>query len=122
MQESSNNCFGSKKRSMTIRQAKTGKHELIFRTPAYMFSPDEGSCYVFSTPNNCCEFFASYGVTFHVLSNHSLKRRFWCSIVVYRFTFNHIIIRIFFVNFVRFQNIRRISVLLNKTILKMYKI
>ena len=31
---------------------------------AYLFSPDEGSCYVFSTWNNCCKFLASYGVTF----------------------------------------------------------
>ena len=25
-----------------------------------MFSPDEGSCYNFSTRNNCCEFLLSY--------------------------------------------------------------
>ena len=33
-----------------------------FGTRAYLFSPDEGSCYIFSTRNNCCEFLASYGV------------------------------------------------------------
>ena len=27
MQETRNNCFGSEKRSTTLRQAKTGKHE-----------------------------------------------------------------------------------------------
>ena len=25
-------------------------------------TPDEGSCYIFSARNNCCELFASYGV------------------------------------------------------------
>ena len=33
-----------------------------FVTRAYLFSPDEGSWYIFSTRNNCCEFPASYGV------------------------------------------------------------
>ena len=37
---------------------------LHFRPRAYLFSPDEGSCYVFSNRNNCCEFLASSGVTF----------------------------------------------------------
>ena len=31
-------------------------------TCAYLFSPDEESCDIFSTRNNCCEFLASYGV------------------------------------------------------------
>ena len=35
---------------------------LHFGTRAYLFSPEEGSCYVFSTRNNCCEFLAFYGV------------------------------------------------------------
>ena len=35
-----------------------------FGTRAYLFSPEEGSCYVFSTRNNCCEFLASDGVIF----------------------------------------------------------
>ena len=47
---------------MTLRQVKTGKHEcrnvigtllLHFGTRSYLFSPDERSCYVFSTQNNC---------------------------------------------------------------------
>ena len=29
-----------------------------------MFTPDERSCNVFSTRNNCCEFLASHGVAF----------------------------------------------------------
>ena len=143
MQETRNNCFRSKMRSMTLCQAKTGKHEyrniitthktpkvkiepvfyfflcnipifyasrrkycfyknsqflifdttvvasttrkqmqrikkkkknlywvafwqhtllLYFGTRAYLFSSDEGSCYVFCTRNNCCVFLASYGV------------------------------------------------------------
>ena len=37
---------------------------LLFSTHAYLLSPDEGLCYVFSTRNNCCEFLALYGDTF----------------------------------------------------------
>ena len=37
---------------------------LHFGTRAYLFSPEEGSCYVFSTRNNCCKFLASDGVIF----------------------------------------------------------
>ena len=43
---------------------------LYFSTPAYLFWPEEGSCYVFSTWNNCCEFLASDGLFFKVLLNH----------------------------------------------------
>ena len=57
MQELCNNCFGSKKRGTTLCQAKTG-------TRAYLFSPDEGSCYVFSTRSNSCEVLLFYGVIF----------------------------------------------------------
>ena len=35
---------------------------VTFRTRAYLFSPEEGSCYICSTRNNCCKFLASYGV------------------------------------------------------------
>ena len=66
MQETRNNCFGSKKHSTTLFQAKTGKHECrnVTATRAYLLPPEEGSCYVFSTRNNCCEFLASDGVIF----------------------------------------------------------
>ena len=37
---------------------------LHFSTHAYLFSPEKGSCYVFSTRNNCCVFLAFYGVIF----------------------------------------------------------
>ena len=37
---------------------------LLFGTHAYLLLPDEGSCYIFSIRNNCCEFLASYGVIF----------------------------------------------------------
>ena len=33
-------------------------------TRAYLISPDEKSCYVFSTQDNCWEFLASYSVIF----------------------------------------------------------
>ena len=52
MQETRNNCFGSKKCSTTFRQAKTGKHEYRNVTATY----------IFSTRNICFEFLASYGV------------------------------------------------------------
>ena len=61
MQETRNNCFGSKKRRTTLLQLKTGKHECRNVTATYLFSPEEGSCYVFSTRNNCCKFLAFYG-------------------------------------------------------------
>ena len=49
MQKTRNSCFGSEKRSTTLRQAKTGKHECRI---------------VFLIRNNCCEFLPFYGVTF----------------------------------------------------------
>ena len=59
MQETGNNCFGSKKRSATLRQAKTGKHECRKVTVTYY--------------NNCCEFLASYGVTFQSVIKSCFK-------------------------------------------------
>ena len=60
MQETRSNCFGSKKRSTTLLQAKTGKHEcrnvtaimllLHFGTRAYLFLPDEGVVLHFTYP------------------------------------------------------------------------
>ena len=95
MQETRNNCFGSKKCSTTLRQAETNKHacrnvkavtfwlscllvfaRLHFGTRAYLFSPDEGSCYIFSTRNNYCEFLACYSVNIKVIFNHTSKRQF----------------------------------------------
>ena len=35
---------------------------LHFGTRAYLFSPEEGLYYIFSTENSCCMFLASYGV------------------------------------------------------------
>ena len=48
---------------------------LYFGTRVYLFSPEEGSRYLFSTRNNCCEFLASDGVIFSL--NHSSKRQFF---------------------------------------------
>ena len=47
---------------------------LYFGTRTCLFSPDEGSCYVFSTRDNCCEFFAAYDAVIlsAILSNTSL--------------------------------------------------
>ena len=44
-----------------------------FGTRAYLFSPEEGSCYVFSTRNNCCEFLASYGIIIQSVIQSYLK-------------------------------------------------
>ena len=46
---------------------------LHFGTRACLFSPDKGSCYVFSTRNNCCEFLASDGVIFQSVIKPFLK-------------------------------------------------
>ena len=37
--------------------------------------PDEGSCYTYSTRNDCCEFLASYGV--NLSSDHFSKASLW---------------------------------------------
>ena len=81
MQETNNNCFGSKICSTTLCQGKTGKHECrnitvtyYFGTRAYLISPEEGSCYVFSIQNNCCEFFASYSVIIQSVAQSFLKK------------------------------------------------
>ena len=68
MRETRNNCFWSKIRNTTLLQAKTNKHEwrrtllLLFGTRAYLFSPNKGSCCIFSTRNSWCKVLASYGV------------------------------------------------------------
>ena len=50
--------------SYAIKNAQyVGTLLLHFGTRAYLFSSEEGSCYVFSTRNNC-KFFASDGVIF----------------------------------------------------------
>ena len=46
---------------------------LHFGTRAYLFSPKEGSCYVFSTRNNCCEFLATDGVIFQSVTKPFFK-------------------------------------------------
>ena len=40
---------------------------LHFGIRAYLISPEEGSCYVFSIQNNCCEFLASDVLFFKVI-------------------------------------------------------
>ena len=46
---------------------------LYFGIRAYLFSPDEGLCYIFSTRNNCCEILASYGVIIQSVIQPFLK-------------------------------------------------
>ena len=55
MQETRNNCLGLKKRSTTLHQVLTGKHECRNVT---------AMSYVAVTRNNCCEFLAFHGITF----------------------------------------------------------
>ena len=50
---------------------------LYYGTRAYLLSPDEGSCYDFSTGNNCCEFLASYGIIFQNNIKSSLLNCSW---------------------------------------------
>ena len=62
--------------AQTLLQAITGKHECwkvtaMCGTRAYLLSTEEGSCYIFSTQNNCCEFLASNGIIFKVIFNHT---------------------------------------------------
>ena len=44
-----------------------------FGTRAYLFSPDEGSGYIFSTRNICCEFLASMVLFYKVIFNHTFN-------------------------------------------------
>ena len=53
-------CFHVKELSPTVEYDFAGKPN--FGTCAYLFLPDEGSCYAFSTQNNCREILAFYGV------------------------------------------------------------
>ena len=61
-----------------VSVTKIGKEEcctllLYFGTRAYLFSPEERSCYVFSTRNNCCKFFASDGAIFQSVNKPFFK-------------------------------------------------
>ena len=54
---------------------------LYFIALAYLFSPDEGSCCIFSNRNNCCEFLASDGVICKgssITNSIVLLIYFWC--------------------------------------------
>ena len=66
MQETRNNCFGSKKRSKTLRQAKTGKHERRNVTATVLLLPE----------TIIAGFLHFIVLLFKVLSNHSSKRQF----------------------------------------------
>ena len=66
---------------------------LHFGTRAYLFLPEEGSCYVFSTGNNCCEFLASDGVIFF---QSVIKSFFKTPVFGAPLTINDIAIKIFY--------------------------
>ena len=59
----------SNRKIVTLRQEKTDKYECRNITA----TPDKGSCYIFSTQNNCCEFLASYGVVIQSVTQSFLK-------------------------------------------------
>ena len=88
MQETRNNCFGSKKRSTTLLQAKTVKHECRNATVValYVAVAFRHSCLTvfawrrvvlrFPTRKNCCEFLASDTVIFQsvIKPGHMITR------------------------------------------------
>ena len=87
MQETRNNCFGLL---------------LLFGTRAYLFSPDESSCCIFSTRNNCCEFLAYYGFIVQGIIQSFLKMPVCGASLSYFFFMPT---RIFQMNFFRYHNI-----------------
>ena len=66
-----------------IHRNATATLLLHFGTRAYLFSPDEGSCYVFRPETMVASFFFLMVLFFKVLLNHSSNTSFWCSIVVF---------------------------------------
>ena len=70
---------GAPKTGVLKKDSITATLLLYFGTRAYLLTPDEGSLYVFSTRNNCCEFLAFQGVTFQSVTE-SYGRYFVTSI------------------------------------------
>ena len=66
MQETCNNCFGSKIRSTIIRKAKTGKHECRNVSATTFFQPE----------TIVASFLHHIVLLLKVLLNHSSKRQF----------------------------------------------
>ena len=56
-----------------------------FSIRASLFMPDEGSCYVFSTRNNCCEFLAFHGVTFQSVIKSFFKTSVFVALLWYQY-------------------------------------
>ena len=54
---------------------------LLSGTRAHLLSFEEGSCYILSNRNNCCESLASYGVIFQSDSQPPLKGNSWLNIL-----------------------------------------
>ena len=91
MQETRNNCFRLKKRSTTLLQAKTGKHECrnvtaTFGIRAYLFSLTKGRA-TFLRPETIVASFMHFMVLlFKVSLNNSSKGQFsvlYCAIAFY---------------------------------------
>ena len=83
MQETHNNCFGSKKHRTTLLQAKTGKHECWNVTAMYIsalvltcFRLKKGRAMFFRPETIVVSFLHLMVLFFKVLLNHSSKRQF----------------------------------------------
>ena len=83
MQETCKNCFGSKKRSTTLLQEKTGKHECRNLTATYIsalvlicFRLKQGRATFFRPETIVANFLFLMVSPFKVLVNHSAKRQF----------------------------------------------
>ena len=80
--------FGVTKHNTMFCEAKMGKHKCCKIIPTcscgtygYLFSPEEGSFFLFSTRNNCCEFLAHDG--FNLQSPHrSLFKKLVCGAIL----------------------------------------
>ena len=86
MQETGNNCFGSKIRSTALRQAKTGKHECRNVTATYMyisalvltcFHLTKGHATYFRSKTIVASLLHLIVLLFKVLFNHALKLLFF---------------------------------------------
>ena len=58
---------------------------LYFGSRTYLFLPDEGYCYIFSTRNNCCKSLASCGVVIQSVIQSHVSTFFFFSVVTLKF-------------------------------------
>ena len=72
-----------------MQKNKSNVAVIFFCTHAYLFLSDEGSCFLFSIQNNCCEFLASYGIIQSAIQSYfltNLKSAYQFGLSVYLFT------------------------------------